>query len=340
MNDDVFTDEMYDEDEFDGGNLSPLETQQNNDGGGVNSGNDLNDHEPSNNEDDITTEVLRLKGINDPSKIKFQDETGAVVERSWESLSRAEQLNILSDQEPEDTQLDEDEIQLINEIRNSGMNVQDYMNSLKTSNTVAQPAEPQYKINELSDDEVFALDLLDKVGSDNITDEEVEEALANAKKNEKLFKKTVEGLRAEYIRLQQDEEAKAANEQAAKQQAAYNQFATSINREIQKFDTFVGQPLELSQEDQEDLAAFMLDIDENGTSAFGRALNNPKFFTKAAFWLLNEDKITEELTKQMQDTYKRGYEQAKHDLQGTKSKLVFNPKPKKNQDPFVDDEDW
>ena len=337
MNNDVFTEEMYAEDEFDGGNLSPLETQQNNDGGGANPGNEPNDHEPSNIED-LTTEVLRLKGITDPSKIKFQDDNGAVIERSWDSLSRAEQINILTDQQDDDSQLDEDELELINTIRNSGMTVSDYIESLKP--VQEQPAQPSYKINELTDEEVFALDLLDKVGSDNITDEEIDEAILNAKKNEKLFKKTIEGLRAEYIRLQQDEEAKAANERAEQQQAAYNQFATSINREIQGFDSFVGQPLELSQEDQEDLAAFMLELDDNGTSAFGRALNNPKFFTKAAFWLLNEDKITEELTKQMRDNYTRGYEQAKRDLQGNKSKLVFNPKPKKNQDPFIDDEDW
>lgn len=337
MNDGIFTEEMYEEDEFDGGNLSPLETQQNNDGGGANPGNEPNDHESSNNED-LTTEVLRLKGITDPSKIKFQDDNGAVIERSWDSLSRAEQINILTDQQDKDSQLDEDELELINTIRNSGMTVSDYIESLKP--VQEQSAQPSYKINELTDEEVFALDLLDKVGSDNITDEEIDEAILNAKKNEKLFKKTIEGLRAEYIRLQQDEEAKAANERAEQQQAAYNQFATSINREIQGFDSFVGQPLELSQEDQEDLAAFMLELDDNGTSAFGRALNNPKFFTKAAFWLLNEDKITEELTKQMRDNYTRGYEQAKRDLQGNKSKLVFNPKPKKNQDPFIDDEDW
>ena len=68
MNNDVFTEEMYAEDEFDGGNLSPLETQQNNDGGGANPGNEPNDHEPSNNED-LTTEVLRLKAFCDTAEI-------------------------------------------------------------------------------------------------------------------------------------------------------------------------------------------------------------------------------------------------------------------------------
>lgn len=326
-----FTEDMYEEDEF------SESTSQNNGGEGDNPPANNGGDPGSSNEPDFTTEVLRLKGIKDPNKIKFTDETGAIVERAWDTLSRSEQLSIMADQDPEETQLEEDEIAFINEIRDSGMTIEDYKASLqKPAN---KPAEPTYRINELSDDEVFALDLLDKIGSENITDEEIEQALASAKQNETLFKKTVAGLRAEYIRLQQDEEARVANEQAAQNQAAYNRFAASINREIQGFDSFVGQPLELSREDQEELASFMLELDDQGVSAFGKALNNPKLFTKAAFWLLNEDKITEELTKQMQETYKRGYEQAKRDLKGTTSKFVFNPKAKK-ADPFADEEDW
>ena len=298
--------------------------------------------EPSNNEDDLTSEVLRLKGITDPEKIKFEDETGAIVERPWNTLSRAEQLNILAGEEPEQNDLADDEIELLNAIRNSGMSVNDFMAHLQTP----QEAPVQsYKIDELSDEDVYALDLLEKVGADNITDEELEQAINNAKQNEALFKKTVEGLRKEYIRLQQDEEAQLANEQAAQQEAAYRRFATSITNEIRGLNSFAGQELELSDEDSEELAAFMLELDDTGTSAFGRALQDPNLFTKAAFWLLNEDQIIEELTKQMSDNYKRGYEQAKADLQGhTKPKLVFNnkPQPKKEEldDFYVDDPDW
>ena len=293
-------------------------------------------------EDDLTNEVLRLKGISDPSKIKFEDESGAVIERSWDTLSRAEQLNILAGQENDTPDLADDEIELLNAIRNSGMSVNDYMQSL----IPAQEAPvPSYKIDELSDEDVYALDLLEKVGADNITDEELEQAINNAKQNETLFKKTVEGLRKEYIRLQQDEEAQQANELAAQQEAAYRQFATSITNEIRGLNSFAGQELELSDEDSEELAAFMLELDESGTSAFGRALQDPNLFTKAAFWLLNEEQIIEELTKQMQDNYKRGYEAAKADLQGsTKPKLVFNtkpqPKPQHEDNLFVDDDEW
>ena len=290
-------------------------------------------------DEDLTTEVLRLKGITDPGKIKFEDETGAIVERAWDSLSREEQINILIDQEVEQQDFDDSELQLINTIRESGMTPDEYIQSLLPE---TEPTK-RYKVDDLSDDEVYALDLLHKVGSD-ISDEEINQALELAKQNEGLFKKTVEGLRKEYIRLQEDEEAQIANEKAAREEAAYNRFADSIKGQIKDLNSFAGQPLQLSDDDIEDLSSFMLDIDDQGLSAFGRAMNDPALFTKAAFWILNEDKIVEELNKQIQDNYRRGYEQAKADLQGKpKPKLVFN-KPasqkKTTDDVFIDDEDW
>lgn len=290
-------------------------------------------------DEDLTTEVLRLKGITDPGKIKFEDETGAIVERAWDSLSREEQINILIDQEVEQQDFDDSELQLINTIRESGMTPDEYIQSLLPE---TEPTK-RYKVDDLSDDEVYALDLLHKVGSD-ISDEEINQALELAKQNEGLFKKTVEGLRKEYIRLQEDEEAQIANEKAAREEAAYNRFADSIKGQIKELDSFAGQPLQLSDDDIEDLSSFMLEIDDQGLSAFGRAMNDPALFTKAAFWILNEDKIVEELNKQIQDNYRRGYEQAKADLQGKpKPKLVFN-KPasqkKTTDDVFIDDEDW
>ena len=53
-------------------------------------------------DEDLTSEVLRLKGIADPDKIKFEDETGAIIERSWDNLTRAEQLNILASQQEQE----------------------------------------------------------------------------------------------------------------------------------------------------------------------------------------------------------------------------------------------
>lgn len=302
--------------------------------------NDLGEGTPSQQQQedtsDLTTEVLKIIGINDPQKIKFVDDTGAIVERSWDSLDREEQLNILvqKEQEPEQGALDDSEAELIKTIRESGMCVQEYLNSLQP-----EPPAKEYQVESLTDEDLYALDLIEKIGSDNITDEEIVQAVEQAKQNEDLFKKTVEGLRKEYIRLQEDKEAQLAYQQEAKREEEYQKFATSIQNEIKGLSSFAGKDLELSDDDIEDLSAFILDLDESGISAFGKAMNDPALFTRAAFWILNEDKIVEELTKQIQASYTRGYEMAKKDLQG--SKLVFSPTSKKTTtDDFIDDDDW
>lgn len=332
MNMENFDDVIFDDDEF--GELASEQEKQE----GTEDTLPATQQQPSSQEqEDLTTEVLKLKGISNPEKIKFEDETGAIIERAWDSLTREEQINILIDQEQEE--FDDSELQLINTIRESGMTPEEYLQSLVPE--VEQTK--RYKVDDLSDEEVYALDLLHKVGQD-ISDEEINQAIELAKQNEGLFKKTVEGLRKEYIRLQEDEEAQIASEKAAREEAAYNKFADSIKGQIKDLNSFAGQPLQLSDDDIEDLSSFMLDIDDQGLSAFGRAMNDPALFTKAAFWILNEDKIVEELNKQIQDNYRRGYEQAKADLQGKpKPKLVFN-KPtsqkKTTDDVFIDDEDW
>ena len=66
------------------------------------------------NDFDLTKELLTLQGISDINKIKFEDESGAVVEKSWDTLSNSEKLMILSHQEDPDTSLDDAEIELIN----------------------------------------------------------------------------------------------------------------------------------------------------------------------------------------------------------------------------------
>ena len=114
-----------------------------------------------------------------------------------------------------------------------------------------------------------------------------------------------------------------------------------IVNEIKNLNSFAGQELELTEEDAQQLYNYILDLDNTGVSAFGKALQNPTLFTKAAFWTLHENQITEELTKQIQESYKRGYEAAKKDL-GKSSNVVIKPKNKKTStfDEYVDDEEW
>ena len=46
---------------------------------------------------DVITDVLKSKGIDDPSKIKIANDDGEIEEVDWNDLSREEQFAILKD---------------------------------------------------------------------------------------------------------------------------------------------------------------------------------------------------------------------------------------------------
>ena len=335
-----FDDTMFEVDEFD---ETPTPEKQEPDPKPEKEGNqETNPPSEGDQEDDLTTEVLKLRGISNPDKIKFEDESGAITERSWDSLTKEEQINILADQrEHQETNNDlaEDEIELINTIRNSGMSVQDYMQTITPQ--INQPQDTN-QFDSMSDEDLYAFDILNKVGNDNITDEELDAALEAAKANETLFKKTVEGLRQQYNRLQEEQKQNIANQQQAVAQQRYQAFANVVNNQIDNFNSFAGQPIQLSNQDKDNLSEFMLALDEDGSSALGKALQDPRLLTKAAFWLLNEQELIAELQKQQQDAYTRGYNAGKGDILN-KSKFVFKPTKQatsKKDESIWDSDDW
>lgn len=337
-----FDDTMFEVDEFD---ETPTPNNLETDPKPEKTDNQETDSTPPNEgdqEDDLTTEVLKLRGISNPDKIKFEDESGAVTERSWDSLTKEEQINILADQrEHQETnnELAEDEIDLINAIRNSGMSVQDYMQTITPQINQTQDTN---QFDAMSDEDLYAFDILNKVGNDNITDEELDAALEAAKANETLFKKTVDGLRQQYNRLQEEQKQNIANQQQAAAQQRYQAFANVVNNQIDNFNSFAGQPIQLSNQDKDNLSEFMLALDEDGSSALGKALQDPRLLTKAAFWLLNEQDLIAELQKQQQDAYTRGYNAGKGDILN-KSKFVFKPTKQatsKKDESIWDSDDW
>ncbi len=335
-----FDDTMFEVDEFD---ETPTQEKQEPDPKPEKEGNqETTPPSEGDQEDDLTTEVLKLRGINNPDKIKFEDESGAITERSWDSLTKEEQINILADQrEHQETNNDlaEDEIDLINAIRNSGMSVQDYMQTITPQ--INQPQDIN-QFDAMSDEDLYAFDILNKVGNDNITDEELDAALEAAKANETLFKKTVDGLRQQYNRLQEEQKQNIANQQQAAAQQRYQAFANVVNNQIDNFNSFAGQPIQLSNQDKDNLSEFMLALDEDGSSALGKALQDPRLLTKAAFWLLNEQELIAELQKQQQDAYTRGYNAGKGDILN-KSKFVFKPAKQttsKKDESIWDSDDW
>lgn len=263
---------------------------------------------------DLAKELLTLQGISDMNKIKFEDESGAVIEKSWDSLSNNEKLMILSHQEDPDTSLDSAEIELINQIRESGMTPDQYIQSLQTS----EPPVVTYEVDNMSDDELFCIDLLDKIGSDNISDEELQKALESAKANESLFSKQVASLRVYYKELEDQRQQQLEMEKIEEAEQEFNAFSASIVDSIRNFNALEDTPVELSQDEMEDLANYILTRDASGYSEFGRLLNDPVHFTKAAFWMLKGPEILNEMQKQIKEAYLRGYNESHKSAPGKK----------------------
>ena len=261
------------------------------------------DSEP---EFDLTRELLNLQGISDMNKIKFEDESGAVVEKSWDSLTNNEKLMILSHQEDPDTSLDASEIELINQIRESGMTPDQYIQNL----SIPEPPAKTYEVDSMSDDELFCIDLLDKIGSENITDEELQEALNSAKANPTLYSKQVASLRVYYKELEEQRQKRIEMEQQEKAEQQFTAFSNSILDAIRGFNSSDESPVELSQDDMEDLANYILTRDASGYSEFGQLLNDPVQFTKAAFWMLKGTEILNEMQNQIKEAYLRGYNES------------------------------
>ena len=261
------------------------------------------DSEP---EFDLTRELLNLQGISDMNKIKFEDESGAVVEKSWDSLTNNEKLMILSHQEDPDTRLDASEIELINQIRESGMTPDQYIQNLATP----EPPAKTYEVDSMSDDELFCIDLLDKIGSENITDEELQEALNSAKANPTLYSKQVASLRVYYKDLEEQSQKRIEMEKQEMAEQQFAEFSNSILDAIRGFNQSDESPVELSPDDMEDLANYILTRDASGYSEFGQLLNDPVQFTKAAFWMLKGSEILNEMQNQIKEAYLRGYNES------------------------------
>lgn len=284
--------------------------------------------------EDFLTSLLRSRGIEDSSKIKFENEDGIEEEVSWEDLSNEDRLNIINSvNESPETDLDDSEIQLINQIRSSNMTPKEYLEYVQQSGVnsyVQNSQQPMYSTDQYTDDELFAMDLIARMG-DNITDDEVQEALERAKANETLFQKQIGAIRSEYKRQEEEINKQAQLEQEQQAQEQYNQFAQSVVDQINNFTEFQGYDLNLEESDMQELYDFITGVDAAGNNHFAKALADPKVLVRTAYLALNgqqmindiTDYFQKEITSVRKESYKRGLEDAQ---KKSKSDVIYKQK--------------
>ena len=321
--------EDYDEFEVVNSDEDPIQQDTDQNDNTINQDDVDTSHSDSNDEDFIT-QLLKSKGIEDKSKIKFEDENGDISEVNWDSLSNEEKLNMLNT-EPDSSQtheLDDSEIELINSIRESGLTPSEYLENLQKQSInyyINNSQTRQYSVDQYNDDELFIYDFLSRMG--NVTNEEAQEALQAAKSNEALFTKQMQSIRNEYKTLEDESIKQAQLEQQEMQQQQYNQFTGQIVNEINDFTDFSGYDLNLSDDDKDDLYEFITGVDKAGNNHFAKALSDPKILVQTAWFALNGKQVIEDITDYFQneiksvrkESYKKGIE----DAGKGKSSVVF-----------------
>lgn len=284
------------------------------------------------NEDDLITSLLKTRGIEDMSKIKFENEEGEIEELDWNSLDNSEKLNILNSSAPNsDIDLDDNEIELINSIRESGLTPSEYLDHLQeegVNNYIQnnQNQEYEYQVDQYSDDELFIYDFISRMG--DVTQEEAQEELDRAKSNETLFKKQINAIRNEYKAVEEENirQAEIAEEERANEQ--YAQFASSIEDQINDFTEFSGFNLNLDDEDKDALYEFITGADAAGNNYFAKALSDPKILVQTAWFALNGKQMMEDITAY----FKNEIKQVRHN---SYQKGLADAKSKMNNSPVV-----
>lgn len=266
-------------------------------------------------DDSFTNKFLARIGIQDKNNIPFQDKSGAMYTRSWDSLTEDEQLDILSsaNTDPE-TDLDDEEINLINQIRQSGMNPSDFINSIqKQAQDQYINENRHYDIEDWSDDEIYAIDLMQKLG-EQLTEEQIEAAIEREKQDPELYAKKIENIKQEFIEKQNAAEYKMQEAVKAQQEEAFNNLSNQIIDVIKNFNTVAGRDIELDYQDQNTLASYILARDEDGNTQYALDMRTPQAIVHNAFWALYGPQFLQEAEAESARAFKRGYEQAQRDL--------------------------
>lgn len=349
-NDDIdFIDELDDEQQPDGQKQDPNpDNPQGSENQEPEGPDNTGTSDPEEGEDDFLTSLLKSRGIEDKSKIKFATEEGDVEEVDWDSLSNEDKLNILSSSEntPENS-LDESEIQLINAIRNSGMSPSEYLQFIgngEVERYIQNSQEPQYEIDEYSDDELFLMDFMSRMGE--VTEDEATEALERAKANEGLFKKQIEAIRNEYKQAEQENQMQAQLEQEQIAQQQYDQFSDQIVDEINNLTEIQGFELNMENDDMQELYDFITGYDAAGNNYLAKALSDPHILVKTAWLALNGDQMINDITSYFQkeiasvrkESYKKGVTDTQKKMEKA-DKVVFKDTHTKPSKEVFDDLD-
>lgn len=257
------------------------------------------DYIDNQNAEDGVSRFLKLHGVSDPSKIKYDTGNGE-IEVDFNDLTSEEQMNILDELSSND--LSDDEVVLLNQLRKDGVSFDDLINREVNNRMQAmsaqQTAAQSYYIDEYEDDQLYVAD--SKSRYPNLTDDELIEKLELAKQNPTTYKKEVSALRA-YYKAQEEQEMEAERQLAVQ---SYKDAQDQIVQAISDFnglelDNVNGEidALEIEDRDKEVVLDYLLKTDGTGRSKFMQDVTKPENLVELAWYKLYGQQALSNMTK-------------------------------------------
>lgn len=240
--------------------------------------------------------LLKSKGLN-PHAILFENEDGEEEEVNFYDLPLEEQMNIINYNQ-NDYNLNEEEINVINFLRENNIDLEEYTAYIKEKAIEEYKNKNiSYDIDTFSDEEIYASYLKD---SYDLTEEEIALELEKQKESG-LFTKKVEKLRSMYKeqedleREQKEQESKLAEQEEIKE--AQNMLATAAA----STNNFMG--FELEDEDRREALNFIFERDATGKSKFYKMFDDPEKLFRIALFAVKEDEISKAIDKELSKAY-------------------------------------
>jgi hypothetical protein len=272
---------------------------------------------------ELISNLLAQRGITDASKIQIEDEEGNIQELDFNSLPIEEQLEILQQETPE---LDDSEIETINYLRENGVGIQELIEYHRNQaiQEYLQSQQTNYTVDDLSDEELYKLDIAAKY--EELSEEELEIELQKELNNPDLFKKKVDKLRDVYKQEEIAEQSELAKQAELEEEQNYQTLVEIAQGTNELFD------LELEDEDKEEVLQFLLSKDMNGQSEFVKLLNDPNALFQLA-WFATKG---QEAFSTIHDYYKKEIDTARK-AKGpglTSQRTVVKKESKPKDDPY------
>jgi len=281
-------------------------------------------------EADIISDLLRSKGITDPSSINYENEEGEIEQVSFYELPYEEQLQILQSNDSDlGPGLSDTESEAVEFLRQNGVSLQeaiDYFQRKAVEDHINSQNISGLEVDQYTDEELYSLNLRSEFP--DLTDDEIQLTLEKQLEHPDLFRKQVDKLRTDYkeIEISQIDESKAQQEQIAEQQRAELE-DTLINVATSVSD--IGG-LTLDDTDKNEVLHHILNKDMNGISPFIKSLNSPEQLFDLAWYAVKGkeafDTIHDYYKKEIANVSKAAFEKGKQSASGY-STSKSNPAP-------------